>query len=250
MTLPAFSIITPCYNSEKTIGRTIRSVMEQTYTDFEYIIVDGGSKDNTVAVIKDYVNRYPDKIRYVSERDQGIYDGINKGIRMALESEGDRLIGIVNSDDFYEKDALKKMAEAYSQLPADKRQYSILYGALRILKDGKERNVWLNHHEFLPETMIGHPACFVSSELYRDKGVYSLDYRSAADYEFMLRMYQDPSVLFQPVYHIISNFSTGGFSDSKLGDHETKKLKFQFGYLTRKRYILHLMSYYGRFWRK
>lgn len=246
--LPAFSIITPCYNSEKTIERTIRSVIEQTYDNFEYFIIDGGSKDKTVSIIERYKDQYPDKIHYISEPDRGIYDGINKGIRWALEGEDSRLIGIVNSDDYYEKDALKIIADAYLELTENK--YCILYGAIRVLKNGQEKSIWINHHSFLPDTMIGHPACFVSKELYQEKGLYSLEFRSAADYEFMLRMFKDPTVLFHPVYNIISNFATGGFSDSKLGDHETKKIKYRFGFMSRKQYFIHLLSYYGRFWRK
>lgn len=244
-----FSIITPCYNSEKTIERTIQSVLNQTCQSFRYYIVDGGSTDGTVSIIQRYVELYPNKIRYISEKDNGIYDGINKGIRMAIDDSPSQLIGIVNSDDFYEMDALQHMAEAYTKTDIGNFGYVVLYGALRIWEKGKEKSIWLNRHEFLPSTMIGHPACFVSEKLYRDKGMYSLNYRSAADYEFMLRMFNDEQVRFQPVYHVISNFSTGGFSDSKLGDHETKKLKYQFGYLSKIAYFLHLMSYYVRFWR-
>ena len=100
-----FSIITPCYNSEKTIKRTIESVVNQSYKNIEYILIDGGSKDKTVEIIQEYQSKYPKLIKYISEKDSGIYDAMNKGIKLAT---GD-IVGIVNSDDYYELDALKNI---------------------------------------------------------------------------------------------------------------------------------------------
>ena len=102
MSIMKFSIITPCFNSENTIERTLKSVLNQTYSMYEYIIVDGGSTDSTLDIIRSYKDFFGDKLKVISEPDNGIYDAMNKGISWAT---GD-FVGIVNSDDFYEEDCL------------------------------------------------------------------------------------------------------------------------------------------------
>ena len=99
------SVITPCFNSEKTIRKTLDSVLNQTYNNYEYIIVDGKSTDGTLKIIEEYKTKFGEKLKFISEKDTGIYDAMNKGIAMA---SGD-IIGIVNSDDFYCLDALENM---------------------------------------------------------------------------------------------------------------------------------------------
>ena len=103
-----FSIITICYNSEKTIERTIKSVLAQTYKNYEYIIVDGASKDGTLEIVKRFELQFDGRLKWKSEPDKGIYDAMNKGINMAT---GD-VIGIVNSDDWLEADAMIIVAKA------------------------------------------------------------------------------------------------------------------------------------------
>ena len=98
------SIITPCYNSEKTIEKTLACIEHQTYSNIEYIIIDGGSTDTTLERIESYRSRLPEKLVVLSKKDRGIYDAMNKGIRIA---QG-QLIGIVNSDDWYEPDTDRK----------------------------------------------------------------------------------------------------------------------------------------------
>ena len=98
-----FSIITVCYNSEKTIRRTFESVLSQSFTDYEYIVVDGNSKDSTVEIIKEYEPKFNGRMHWISEPDNGIYDAMNKGIRMA---KGD-FINMMNSDDQIAPNALQ-----------------------------------------------------------------------------------------------------------------------------------------------
>ena len=222
------SIITPCYNSEKTIERTIESVLNQTYDNFEYIIIDGSSSDGTMNMVKKYHRDSQKKMKYLSEPDKGIYDAINKGIKL---STGE-LIGIVNSDDWYENNALEKVVNEYQ-----KDKYQVIYGMLRVFDKGDFCQIYINNHKFLPYQMITHPTCFISKNVYNDFGSYSLDYKSASDYDFLLRLYQTNKVCFSPIFEILSNFSLGGISSSNIGKKETLSVLFEKGYISRKRYV-------------
>ena len=210
------SIITVCYNSKSTIRQTFDSVLHQTYQNIEYIVVDGGSTDGTLDLIKEYDSLFAGRMKWISEPDQGIYDAMNKGIRMA----SGQLIGMINSDDFYETDAVEQMIETMSEQP-----YQILYGAIRMLHNGVEKSIGINSHLFLHERMIGHPACFITKQLYEDLGVYDTQFVSAADYDFMLRMIQDNRVVFTPVYKVIANFSIGGMSASSEAYYDLLKVR-------------------------
>jgi len=215
-----FSIITVCYNSEKTIERTLNSVLNQSNQDYEYIIVDGSSTDATMEIVRRYEPLFDGKLKWISEKDKGIYDAMNKGIAMA----SGEIVGIVNSDDYYEPDALQKIAEAY-----DGGDYEILYGLLRTVSQGREVMVYLKSHDFLEKDMIAHPSCFVTKKIYETYGGYSLKYPYSADYEFMLRIKGKDSVNFKPVYSIVSNFSIDGASSSVKAYRDTIKLKREYG---------------------
>lgn len=217
------SIITPCYNSEKTIERTFESLIKQTYQNIEYIVVDGGSKDKTLDIIKAYQAKFPFSFKYVSEADEGIYDAMNKGIGMSSGA----LIGIINSDDYYEMDAIENIVASYQN-----EKYCILYGFLRCLKAGNETGIYLNHHSQLRYDMITHPTCFVTKKLYMDLGGYDIRYKSAADYEFMVRIYQKCPECFRPVYKLISNFEMGGSSSTQIGVRETIRIRYEYGYIS------------------
>lgn len=223
------TIITPCYNSEKTIRQTIESVLGQTYSNIEYLIIDGASTDKTVEIAKSYEGAFDGRMRIISEPDEGIYYAMNKGIGLA---EGD-LIGIINSDDYYEKDAVAKMIEHRTPNP-----YQILYGFERVLRDGKEVSICIHHHTNLDHQMITHPTCFVTKKLYEDFGVFNTNYKYSADYEFMLRMYHSGKIEFTPVYELISNYALGGASGSRAAYMETQRLYYQYGVITKKRYRL------------
>ncbi len=223
------TVITPCYNSVKTIQKTLDSVLGQTWNHIEYIIVDGGSTDGTLEVIEENRTKFGDKLTLISEPDQGIYDAMNKGIRRA----NGELIGIVNSDDYYEKDAVEQMVKAAKDVP-----YQILYGFERTLQDGKEASIVFHHHQNLKNQMITHPTCFVSKKLYEDFGVFSMDYKYSADYEFMLRMSENAAVEFVPVYALISNYALGGASGTGDAYLETQRLLCEHGMVSTKRYRL------------
>lgn len=221
------SIITPCYNSEKTIEKTIKSVLGQTYKNIEYIIVDGGSSDSTIDIVKKYEMLFEGRMKVISEKDDGIYDAMNKGI---LNATG-KLIGIVNSDDYYEADAVETVVKNMEE-----DEYQVLYGLLRCTQQRKEVNVVLYNHNFLHQQMITHPTCFISKKAYEDFGMYNCKYRSCADYELMLRWWKEERVKFKPIYKIISNFELGGMSSTDYATKEVAKLKLEYGLISKKTY--------------
>lgn len=228
-----FSIITVCFNSEKTIERTIQSVLHQSFKDYEYIIVDGASGDKTIDIIHKYEPLFKGKMKWISEPDQGIYDAMNKGIKAA---KGE-LVGIVNSDDYYELDALSKIMQAYKGY-----DYSIIYGLLRTVSEGKEVMVYLKNHEFLEKDMIAHPACFVTRKIYEKYGMYSLKYPYSADYEFMLRMKKEREIRFIESYEVISNFSLDGASGSVRAYRDTLRLQHEYHLIESREYWVKMLK--------
>ncbi|MCR5205018.1 MAG: glycosyltransferase [Lachnospiraceae bacterium] len=205
---PYFSIITVCYNSEKTIDKTIEGVLNQKCQDFEYIIVDGASSDRTMDIVKSYDLLFEEigaEYKYISEPDRGIYDAMNKGIRM---SRG-KLIGIVNSDDYYTNHALADMKEAADSNP----QIGIFYGIIREFNEHGTVGYSGYSASMLPQKMIAHPTCFIRREIYMEKGLYDLSYRYASDYDYILRM-KKCGVEFLMLESVISNFSLLGVSQT------------------------------------
>lgn len=180
------SIITATYNSESTIEDTLKSVLKQTYKDLEHIIVDGNSKDNTMKIVKKYEKKYGGRLKYISEKDKGIYDAMNKGIKMAT---GD-VIGILNSDDVYASDTvLETIANTLKKDKSDGVYADLLYVNEDLSKPvrkwvsgkGKIKNGWLP----------AHPTLYLKKEIYDKYGLYNLNYRITADYDFMIRINKD-----------------------------------------------------------
>lgn len=181
------SVITVTFNSAATVRDTIESVLKQEYKDYEYLVIDGGSKDNTVEIIKEYEPKFGGRMRWLSEKDKGMYDGINKGIRMAT---GD-VVGIINSDDFYHRtdifDIINKTFEENCDVQA-------IYGDVRFVHpDNLEKTVryyssknwrpWRFRFGFMP----AHPTFFTYKESFEKYGYYQYDYHIAADYELLIR---------------------------------------------------------------
>ena len=231
------TIITVCYNSERTIEQTLKSMLNQTYTNYEYLIIDGKSTDGTLELLHRYEPLFSGKMKIYSEPDQGIYDAMNKGIRRA----GGDIIGMVNSDDYYEEDALETMAKELEKIS---NPYTVLYGFQRNIRDEKEVKTFLYHHDFLKSQMITHPTCFVTPKVYEELGMFDLRYKSSADYEFMLRIYETKKVLFHPVYKVISNFREGGMSGSQIGYRETLELQLRYGGISKIRYYRMIVKSY------
>lgn len=178
------SIITVCYNSASTIEATIQSVIEQDYQNIEYIIIDGGSTDSTIQIL----DKYRDKIAtLVSEKDEGIYFAINKGLKLAT---GD-IIGILHADDFYTSvNIISKVVTAF-----DSKKSETVYGDLQYVNRENTDLVTRHWHSgeykhgmFFKGWMPPHPTFFVLRTCYEKYGFYNTELRSAADYEMMLRL--------------------------------------------------------------
>jgi glycosyltransferase involved in cell wall biosynthesis len=227
MTDMLVTIITPCYNSEKTIENTLKSIENQTYQNIEYIIIDGASTDRTIDIINSHKSKLPPKLKVISEKDGGIYEAMNKGIKMATGE----IIGIVNSDDWYEIDTVEQVVNSYKG-----NKYEVIYGMQRNYLNGKEKTTFIHHHDFLPQQMITHPTCFVTKDTYNDLGLFDISYRSAADYDLMLRFWESKKVSFTPIMRVLSNFQMGGMSGSQTGVRENAKIRYKRGYMSKKKY--------------
>jgi glycosyltransferase involved in cell wall biosynthesis len=199
--IPLFSIITVVRNGARTLEGTIQSVLAQSIGGLEYIIIDGGSTDGTLDIIR----KYDDRIDlWVSEPDNGIYDAMNKGI---AQSTG-RLIGILNSDDCYEKDSLSSIAGLHHAQVLDRN--TVIYGDQVIIdEDLGIRTVLPGHEKYWQGMTICHQAMFVTRDVYEEKGLYDASLRFAADYDFFIRSVLR-GVRFVHLPIIVVSFSNAG----------------------------------------
>lgn len=221
------SIITPCLNSEKTIRDTIESVLRQTYQNIEYIIVDGGSADGTIPIIKEYIPLFQGRLRYISEKDKGIYDAMNKGIKMSRGC----LIGIINSDDYYECTAVEKAVAKYRM-----GGEQVIYGYLGLLQGNHRIRIQNFSHKNLNQNMIPHPTCFVSRKAYQKYGLFRKAFKITADYELMIRLYEK-NVEFIQIPEVLANFRLGGASSSSRKEIEKNTVKLVYHYISFREYI-------------
>ena len=178
------SIITITYNSAKTLRRALDSIQEQHYENIEHVIVDGASTDGTVALIESYAAEHKN-VKWVSEKDDGIYNAINKGIRMAT---GD-VIGFLHSDDvFYSSDSIGKIVHAITSSQAD-----VVYGDLQYCKGNRVVRQWKSNAYSRCSLKYGwmppHPTVYVRREVYEQVGPYDDWFRISADYDMMLRIF-------------------------------------------------------------
>lgn len=216
MSNPKFSIITITFNSEKTIERTLKSVLGQTFKDFEYIIVDGASKDSTMDIVKKYEPLFEGRMKWKSEPDKGIYDAMNKGI---MCSSGE-IIGIVNSDDWLEPKALQIVADCYdandptlSSVCCGWMNFHYDNGVVQVLKtDEKALLAMASVYEM---GGVRHPATFVPKTIYNNLGVFDTGIRIMADTDLIVRFVEN-GVNFIFPDKVVTNMSDGGASNHGL----------------------------------
>lgn len=181
------SIVTPVFNSAKTVSKTVESILAQNYGTFEHIIVDNLSKDGTVDLVRAAYRAagQEQKLRVISEKDAGISDAFNKGIRAATGE----IVTILNSDDSYAAtDTLSRVAEAFRD-----PEVKLVHGNLNFLDDVHGSNLRRPLQCPVTQAMpINHPTMFVKSSLYETCGLYPLDYRYAMDFEWVCRLYGSP----------------------------------------------------------
>ena len=209
------SIVTVTYNSASTLRDTIESVLAQTYKNIEYIVVDGLSKDDTMDIVREYEPRFNGRMRYVSEKDSGLYDAMNKGIKMATGE----VVGIINSDDFYHrKDIIQLVAETMS----DKRVQAV-YGDVRFVNpnDLKTTVRYYSSRIFRPSLfrygfMPAHPTFFTYKRFFDEFGYYKLNYKIAADYELLVRFLYGHTVQTQYMQTDFMKMRTGGVSTASV----------------------------------
>lgn len=213
------TVITATYNSGATLRDTLESVLRQSFRDFEHIIVDGGSKDNTLAIVREYEPRYGGRLRWVSEPDKGIYDAMNKGIRMAT---GD-VVGILNSDDFYtSNDVLECVAKTMDAPDVD-----AVYGDIHFVRDG-DLSRCVRYYTSRPfhrswmrfGFMPAHPSFYCRKSIYEKYGAFDLSYKVAADFENLLRLIFVHRIRTRYLHKDFVTMRTGGASTSGLRSHE------------------------------
>ena len=232
---PLISIITVVYNGEKYLEETIQSVINQTYDNVEYIIIDGGSTDRTLDIIK----KYEDKIDYwVSEKDYGLYHAMNKGISLCIGE----IIGMINADDYYYPNTFEVIVDSFKNIDLRKNFFfgDMMYGDT-LVQGWREKDVLISAFGV-------HPSMFVPKVIYNKIGGYKLNYKILSDYDFMYRAYHIEKI--KPIYtnEIISFFRPGGLSGQNIFRAYTEELliKIENGqriYIAFGIYLLKLLKY-------
>lgn len=244
------SIITVCRNAKNVLGPTIESILDQTYPNIQYIIIDGDSTDDTV----DFVNSmYKDRIdTFVSEKDNGIYDAMNKGVAL---SSGE-IIGLLNAGDTYSSGAIENVVKAY--LNNNKKQ-AVYYGGINKTKNGKVVQTYLSEDcrvdNIVNQMSVYHTATFIPRSLYEKLGVYDYGFRISGDFDLLRRFYLK-KVDFIDMHFVTTNMAEGGVSEQFRSIHRfaaessmiqadgRRNFKYYF------KYVLHISVGYLSFFKK
>lgn len=212
--MPEFSIIVPTFNSEATLGRLISSVLLQTYTDFELLIIDGCSSDDTVDIVQQYSSK-DKRIRWISERDKGVYDAMNKGIGY---SKGTWLYFIGSDDFFSNENVLTDIAEGIKR---SDNEPDIIYGNVFFPPTGEVFDGPFDMVKICKYNM-SHQAMFYKREVFSEMGLYNLKYKILSDWDFNLRCFFNPRLSKKYINVCVAHYSTTGIS-SQTEDKDFKK---------------------------
>lgn len=208
------SLILTTYNSSENLPKTLASIEEQSYPDIEVIIKDGASDDGTVDIIRKYAAESHNKVKWVSQKDHGIYDAMNQGYGI---SSGELIVFF--NDVFSESTVVSEMVKIIETTPAcigahADLVYVIKERTIRKWKMGPQKNIssgW----------MPGHPTLFLKREIYEKYGLYHTEYQVAADYEFMIRFLKDGNNRLAYLPKVIIKMYYGGISTSGIGGYMT-----------------------------
>lgn len=215
------SIITATYNSGATVRDTLESVLRQTYKDFELIIKDGGSKDKTLEICKEFEPKFEGRLRIISSKDKGIYDAMNQGVGAAT---GD-VVGLLNSDDFYTSDdALEIIASAFVK----NTELDAVYGDIHFVNDGAlDKCVRYYSSELFSRKwmrlgfMPAHPSFYCRKSCYEKHGVFDTSFKIAADFENLLRLIYIGRIKTQYIKKDFVTMRTGGASTAGFRSRKT-----------------------------
>ncbi len=240
--LPLITIVTPSYNQGRFLEEAIQSVLNQDYPNIEYLVIDGGSTDNTMNVLAKYCNH---DIKYISEPDDGIYDAMNKGIALAKG----QIIGILNADDmYYSSGVIALVASVMSDDCIDSCYGDLLY----VKRNNIDKIVryWRssqsNKFDFYQGWIPPHPTFFVKKQIYEKYGFFRTDLGQAADYELMLRLLLCDSILASYIPTVLVKMRTGGITNasfhSRIDNHRSALLAWEVNGLKPKPWTLYFRA--------
>jgi glycosyltransferase len=233
-----FSVITAVRNNKEALRRAVASLREQTFKDYEHLIIDGASTDGTTELIKEFAD---DKTKYISEPDSGIYDALNKGIKLA---SGDIICFLHSDDAFADSDVLGAIAKIFEEKKTDAVYGDLVYVSFKSnadslnTKDPIKIIRWWKSGQYKYNSlpfgwMPPHPALFVRRQVYENFGLFDTSLKISADYEIILRFFRSKKISAAYLPKVITRMSVGGASNKSYGNIITKSRE---DYLAMKKY--------------